>query len=140
MLNGSYNFKDVKLIFGVRQIKGFEEGTEIIAERDEVSFTKKADVDGSVTRSRSNNNMGTITFSLSQFSESNKYLSGIANLDERTGAGVFPCKIVDKSNPDEETVIATQAWIEKPSSKSFGAESGAREWVISCSDMNFLQI
>lgn len=139
-LNGTYNFKDVNLIVGVKQIEGFEDGSEIVAERNEDSYTAKVGVDGNVTRSRSNNTMGRITFSLDQFSPSNKYLAALANLDERSGAGVVPSKIADKSNPDVEQVIATQSWIVKPSSKSFGRESGPREWIIECADMNFLQL
>jgi len=140
MLDGTYNFKDVNFIFGARQIKGFEEGTEIVAERSEDSFTAKVGVDGNVTRSKSNNTMGTVTFSLSQFSELNKYLTNIMNLDERTGNGVLPLKITDKSNPDTENVIATQAWLTKPSNKTYGGEAGPREWVITCADMNILQL
>jgi len=139
MLEGTYNFKLVNLIVGVKQIEGFEEGTEIVAERNEDSYTSKVGTDGNVVRSRSNNNMGRITFSLSQFSASNAYLQTLANLDERTGAGVVPSKITDKSNPSVESVIATESWIVKPSSKSYGSESGAREWVIECANMNFLQ-
>lgn len=138
MLNeGTYNFNEVNFIFGTRQIKGFEEGSEIVAERVEDTFSAKVGVDGNVTRSKSNNRMGTVTFSLDQFSPLNQYLMGIMNLDERTSLGVLPLKIVDKSNPNEELCIATQAWITKPANKSFGAASGAREWVISCSDLNF---
>lgn len=141
MLDGTYNFKEVNFIFGVRQIKGFEEGSEIVAERSEDTFTAKADVDGNVTRSKSNNTMGTVTFSLSQFSELNKYLTAIMNLDERTGkGGILPLKITDKSNPNVENVIATQAWLTKPSNKSYGGEAGAREWVITCADMNIIQL
>ena len=139
MLDGTYNFKEVNLVFGIKQIKGFEEGSEIVAERSEDSFTAKVGVDGGVTRSKSNNTMGTITFTLSQFSESNKYLQTIMNLDERTNTGgVLPAKLTDKSNPNTELAIATQSWIVKPSSKSYGAESGAREWVLSCADLNFI--
>lgn len=137
MLNGTYDFNLVNLIFGTREIEGFEDGTEITAERDEDAFTKKVDVDGGVTRSKTNNKTGTVTFSLSQFSPLNKYLSQLANLDERTGVGVLPLKIVDKSNPNEEKAIATQAWVRKQPSKSFGRESGAREWVIDCADLTF---
>lgn len=140
MLSGTYDFKAVNLIVGVKEIEGFEDGSEIVAERSEDSFTSKVDVDGNVTRSRSNNTMGRITFTLSQFSSSNAYLQTLANLDERSGAGVVPSKIADKSNPDTETVIATESWIVKPSSKSFGRESGPREWVIECANMNFLQV
>lgn len=139
MLNGTYNFKNVSFIFGAKQIKAFEEGSEITAERMEDAFTSKVGVGGEVTRSASNNKMGQVTFTLDQFSESNSYLTGIANLDERTGAGVFPLKIVDKSNPSNELVIATQAWITKQANRSFGAESGGREWVIQCADLNIIQ-
>jgi hypothetical protein len=137
MLSGTYNFKEVDLVFGTRKIEGFEDGTEIVVERAEDSFTEKVDVDGNVTRSRSNNTMGTITFTLSQFSEANKYLQDLMNLDERSGTGVVPAKINDKSNPSEELAIASQAWLRKPASKSFGRESGPREWVIACADLNF---
>lgn len=140
MLDGTYDFKAVNLIVGIKEIEGFEDGSEIVAERNEDSFTSKVDVDGNVTRSRSNNKMGKITFTLSQFSSSNAYLQTLANLDEASGAGVVPSKITDKSNPSNENVIATQSWIVKPSSKSYGRESGPREWVIDCADMNFLQL
>ena len=140
MLEGTYNFKLVNLVFGVREIEGFEDGTEIIAERNEDSFSQKIGVDGNVTRSNSNNTSGRITFTLSQFSESNAYLQTIMSLDESTGSGVFPSKISDKSNPSNEQVIATESWLVRPSSKSFGRESGPREWIIECADMRFLQL
>lgn len=139
MLNGTYNFNEVNVIFGIRQIKGFEDGSEITAERDEDSFTKKVGVGGEVTRSRTNNSAGKVTFTLDQFSDLNQYLTNIMNLDERTGkGGIWPLKIVDKSNPHNEIVISTQAWITKPANKSFGRESGPREWVIECADLNFI--
>lgn len=140
MLLGTYDFTKVSLIVGTRQIKGFEEGTSIEADRDEDSFTKKVGVDGEVTRSRSNNSAGSVTFSLNQFSEDNKYLQDLANLDERTGAGVVPVKIVDSSNPKQEIVIATAAWVKKPAKKSYEGESGAREWVLDCADINYASL
>ena len=137
-LHGTYDFNKVDIIFGTRALTGFENGSSITAERAEQSFTKKVDIDGSVTRSRSNDLTGTITFSLAQFSEDNSYLQNIMNLDERTGAGVFPIKIVDKSNPNNELVVSLEAWIQKPASRTFEMESAAREWVIECADMNLV--
>lgn len=137
-LHGTYDFSKVQLIFGTRQITGFENGTEIICERDEDSFIKKTDVDGGVTRGRVNNSSGRVTFSLSQYSEHNKYLQDLNNLDERTGAGVVPLKIVDRQNPSTELVISLEAWIAKPSNKVYGTESGPREWMIDCADLNFV--
>lgn len=134
-LLGTYNFNENKLVFGTREIKGFEDGTEIVAERAEDSFTAKVGVGGEVTRSRSNNNLGTITFTLNEFSPSNRYLQDIMNADEATGDGVLPAKIIDKSNPQGEKASGTEAWITKPASKSKGRESGPREWVIQVANL-----
>lgn len=138
MLAGTYNFEEVDLVIGTRKIRGFEEGTEITAVRDADSFTKKVDNDGNVTRSRSNNNAGRVTFTLSQFSEANQYLQDLANLDERTGNGVVPVKINDKSNPIGEKVVGTEGWVVKPADRSYGAESGPREWMVDLANMNVL--
>jgi len=137
-LNGIYNFNEVNLIVGTQRIKGFEDGSEITAERDEDSFTKKVGNDGNVTRSKTNNSTGKITFVLDQFSESNKYLQNLMNIDERTGKGIIPAKITDKSNANGELAIATESWITKPASRGYGRESGPREWVIDCANLNFL--
>ena len=139
MLDGTFDFNQVNLVVGTRPIKGFEDGTEITAVRDAESFTEKVGVGGNVTRSRTNNKMGTITFTLEQFSSSNKFLTDLSNLDEASGSGVVPVKITDRSNPRVERVFAAEAWIQKPSDKSYGRESGPREWVIKCADLNFFQ-
>ena len=137
-LHGTYDFAKVDLIYGDRKLTGFENGSEITAERDQDSFSKKVDVDGGVTRGRNNDQAGKITCTLSQYSASNKYLQDLLNLDERTGTGVLPLKIVDKQNPNKEYVLALKAWIMKPANRSFGMESGGREWTFDCADMNFL--
>ena len=137
-LHGTYDFSKVSVIIGTRSITGFENGTDITCERNEDSFMPKVDVDGGVTRARSNNSSGRITFTLAQYSEHNKYLQDLMNLDERTGAGVIPVKIVDRQNPSTELVISLQAWIAKPANKVFGMESGPREWAIDCADLNYV--
>ena len=137
-LHGTYDFKKVSLLVGTREILGFESGTSIMAERDTDSFSKKVDVDGGVTRSRSNNTAGRISFTLAQYASENKYLQTLMNLDERTGTGVVPVKIVDKFNPTIEIVISLKSWIVRPANRSFEAESSAREWVLDCADLNFI--
>lgn len=137
-VHGTYDFAKVNLIVGDRKITGFENGSEITCERDEDSFTKKTDVDGGVTRARSNNVAGKITFTLSQYSASNKYMQDLLNLDERTGTGIIPAKVVDKQNPNNELVNAFKSWVMKPANRTFATESGGREWTLDCADMNFL--
>lgn len=130
MLYGTYDFNQVNLVFGTRQIKGFEDGTEIMAERAEDSFSEKVGVGGEVTRSKSNNLLGTITFTLNQFSPLNRYLQDIVNADEISGTGVLPVKLTDKSNPNGELASGIESWLRKPANKGLGRDSGPREWTI----------
>ena len=95
---GTFNFADVNFIVGTRRMDGFEEGSEIMVKRKTDSFTVKTDLDGNVTRSRSNDKTGEITITLSQYSSSNGYLQNLANIDERTGAGVVPIKMTERKN------------------------------------------
>ena len=133
-LLGTYDFNDVILVVGVKRIEGFEDGTEIIAERDEDSFTKKVGVGGNVTRSKSNNFAGFIEFTLQHLSKDNAYLEGLALADERTGVGVIPVAIIDKSG--QEKVVGSEAWIVRPANKSYGKESGPRVWRLDCANLN----
>ena len=137
-LHGTYDFLKVSLIWGTRELSGFENGSSITVARTTPSFSKKVDIDGAVTRSRSNDTSGTITFTLSQLSEDNQYLQNWLNIDERTGAGVLPAKLVDKSNPNNELVTALEAWIQTQPSRTFGMESSGREWVLETADTTFL--
>lgn len=133
-LLGTYDFNEVILVVGVKRIEGFEEGTEITAERDADSFTKKVGVGGNVTRSKSNNFAGQIKFTLQHLAKDNAYLEALMIADERTGTGVIPCAIIDKSG--KEKMVATESWLLRPANKSYGAESGGREWVVDCANLS----
>jgi len=135
-LLGTYDFNDVILIVGVKRIEGFEEGTEITAERNEDSFTMKTGVGGNVTRSKSNNFSGFIEFSLQHLAKDNAFLEALMLVDERTGVGIIPVAIIDKSG--KEKLVATEAWLTRPANKSYGKESGARPWRIDCANLNIL--
>lgn len=133
-LLGTYDFNDVILIVGVKRIEGFEEGSEITAERDEDSFTKKVGIGGNVTRSKSNNFAGQIKFTLQHLAKDNAYLQALMIADERTGKGVIPCIIIDKSG--KEKVTASESWLLRPANKGYGAEAGPREWIVDCANLN----
>jgi len=133
-LLGTYDFNDVILVVGVKRIEGFEDGTEITAERDEDSFTKKVGVGGNVTRSKSNNFAGFIEFTLQHLSKDNAFLEALMLADERTGVGIIPVAIIDKSG--KEKLVASEAWLTRPANKSYGSESGGRAWRIDCANLN----
>lgn len=91
----TYNFKEVFLIVNGKHITGFADGSSIAVERNSDGFTFQRNVDGGGTRSQSNDKSGRITFSLSQTSSSNTFLSAIAQLDELTAAGTMVVAIKD---------------------------------------------
>lgn len=135
-LLGTWDFNDVSLIIGPKKISGFEEGTEITAERDEDSFTKKTGVDGNVTRSKSNNFSGFMEFTLNHLSKSNAFLEAQAAIDERTGAGVLPVVLIDKSG--KEKLLGTESWIVRPTNKTYGKDSAGRVWRLDMANLNVL--
>lgn len=132
----NYNFKDVSLVIGTRRIKGFAEGSEIKTARDEDSFKKTVGADGEVARSKTNNRSGTIEFELMSTSEDNAYLQNLVNIDENSGQGIVPSKIIDKSGTELE--FAAQSWIRKPADRSRGPETGKRTWTIDCASLDFI--
>jgi len=131
----NYNFKDVSLVIGTRRIKGFAEGSEIKVARDEDSFKKTVGADGEVSRSKTNNRSGSIEFELMSTSEDNNYLQNLVNIDENSGAGIVPAKVIDKSGTELE--FSAQSWIRKPADRGRGSETGKRTWTIDCATLDF---
>lgn len=123
-----YNFADVIVIVGPYHITGFASGSSIKVERNSDSWTFQPNVDGGGTRSKSNNKSGRVTFSLAQTSGSNDDLSTLVQIDELTSGGSFPLSITD--NNGNSLHSAETAWIVKPATSEYGAESAGREWIL----------
>jgi hypothetical protein len=129
----TYNAKDLVIIFGIHTVEGFGEDTKVTVERNADSWTMKTGVDGTVTRSKSNNKTGTITINLMQTSESNDFLSAIAITDELSSAGVLPVLVKDNNGTSLHTGL--EAWIRKPTNSEYALEAGEREWVIDVAEL-----
>ena len=124
-----YNPKEMVMIFGpTGQITGYADGTFVTVDKNEDAFTLQIGTDGEGVRSKSNNQSGTVTFSLLQSSSSNDILSTIHTADLELGTGVFPLFIKDLNG--SSLYEASQAWIRKFPSAEYGREAAAREWVI----------
>ncbi len=130
MSGKTYDPRKVKVLWGGVELTGFGPDSMIEIDRDEASFTKKAGVDGEVTRTRNNVSTGKVKITLMQSSSSNDILSAALALDESTGAGVLPLLITDLSGRTVDFV--PDAWIEKPPTQKFGKEIDTREWSIDC--------
>jgi len=129
----TYVPEDILVIIGGAIMSGFGDGTFVVVERDEDTFSKKTGANGRTTRTKSSNKSGSITLTLQQTSPSNDILSAIHAIDEQTGNGVVPVLIKDKRGTSIHSSPA--AWVKKPASASYAKESEDREWVLDCADL-----
>lgn len=132
----TYDPGQVEIIFGPVRLSGFAEDSLVSIEKNNPRFTLKVGVDGHGTRSRSHDESAKVKVSLMQSSMSNDLLSGIAQLDRRSGQGVFPLLIKDLSG--RSLFTAATAWLEGDPTVEFGKEVGTREWTIETDQLESL--
>lgn len=136
----SYDPGQVILSLGVSPtpISGYAQGSFIEVDRDANAFTKYTGSDGEVTRVRSRNRSGSIKLILQQGSQSNAYLSALAELDENLGTGMVPVLLRDQSGSPVTLASSPYAWIRKKAKSDFPGENTAtREWIIDLGPMAY---
>lgn len=126
----NYDPKNVSVIVGGTSIKGFTDGTFIMAERSEQMWNMKVGVDGIATRAKSNNRSGKVTITLHQSSASNDFLSGLAIADELAPGGTGGVPLLIRDNNGTTLATAATAWVNKLANSEFGKEVANRVWVL----------
>lgn len=123
----NYNPANILVAWNGIPIEGFADGTFVVAERANDSFSKVVGSSGEGARAKSNDKSGSVTVTLMQTSASNDLLSAALALDENSGDAVGPLLITDLNGT---TLIEAQtAWILRPPNNEFGREISNREWV-----------
>lgn len=134
----SYDPKNHTCIFAGKILSGFADGTFIKVKRNVDMFSLKVGVDGSGTRSKSNDKSGQVEISLMASSASNDDLSALALLDEQnlgsTSSGVGA--LVIKDNQGTSKVAAATAWIKKFPDWERAKEIGVLTWVIESDEID----
>jgi len=125
-----YDPKSVVIVFGPVLVTGFADGTFLSVDFNEDAFSLQMGTDGEGTRSKTNNESATITFTLMQSSQANTLLSALHGLDllSPSGDGIVPLLIKDLNG--DSLYSAETAWIRKRPTSEFGREAGPREWTI----------
>jgi hypothetical protein len=129
----TYDPAQIVIQFGPYILSGYQDGTFVKAGRDGDTFTKYVGTDGEVSRARSRNKSGNVEVTLAQTSITNDLLSGVQELDELTGAGVYPFTIKDLNGTT--LLFAPEAWIKKPADTEYGKEIGPRAWLFDTGKM-----
>ena len=132
----TYDPKMVVLTMGGVPIRGYADGTQIVAERSNDMFTKVSGNDGAVSRAKSNDKSGTVTVTLAQTSPSNDVLSAFHKQDELSNTGVKVLNCKDLSG--RSTHFSSGAWIRKLPNAEYAKEITNREWVIDCDNLETL--
>lgn len=130
----TYDPAQIVVQFGPIVASGFQDGSFIKASRDADTFTKYVGTDGETSRARSRNKSGSAELTLAQTSLTNDLLSGVAEVDEMTGFGVYPLTIKDLNGTT--LLFAPEAWIRKSPENEFGKEIGPRAWVFDTGSMD----
>ena len=127
---GTYDPKQVTLQVGTKKISGFFDGTFItVALDDNEIYKNHVGPYGEVSRTKSNNRLGTVTFTLKQTSPSNAVLDKIKN-----NPATFPVQVKNNSG-GKMIATAAEAWISTDPDNEFSDEESGIEWVVTCAEL-----
>ena len=124
----TYDPKQVIVTIGGVPMSGFSDGTFLEIDRNEPTWNVVVGADGLVTRGKTNNFTGTVTFTLKQSSPSNDVLSGLMAIDEATNRGVFPILVKDLSG--NSIYFGGRCWVTQYANSTFGKDISDRQWVL----------
>ncbi|WP_125153668.1 phage structural protein [Clostridium rectalis] len=125
----TYDFNLVNLIIsysaGTHYVRGFSNGSQITTARNTDKYIAHSGAKGDTSFAKTNDNSGTIVFTLKHDSPSNKVLSLLAKSDEE-----FSVQMVDGNDSSRAKTGGNRCVIMKPADMIRGAEISEREWTI----------
>ncbi len=124
----NYNPKEVSIVVGGVDIRGYGDGDFVSISFDEDGFTTVSGADGDISRSLNPSTLATVTITLLGGSPSNDVLSGLHIVDRSTGLGTFPLFV--KDNSGRSLFISDAAWVTKFADLTKGKEASTVEWTI----------
>jgi hypothetical protein len=124
----TYDPKQIQVIVGGVSMQGFADDSVVKVTRLADAFTQTIGVDGEGTRAKSNDNSAEIEISLKQSSDSNAFLSSLANADRLNNGGVVPVMV--KDNNGTSLHMAEQAYIKKMPDSEYNKTASDRVWTL----------
>lgn len=112
---------------------GFGPDTWLKVSRNNDGFTLTKGASGEGTRSKTNDNSGTVELTLMADSQANDILAAIGVADELSGTGVGALFIKEFNGTTR--VSAGSAWIKKLPDLERAKEVGTVTWVFECDDL-----
>jgi hypothetical protein len=131
-----YDPKLITLQFAGIIVEGYADGSFVEIEEETEGFEDYSGTDGSVSRSKSSDERGTVTIKLAQTSPTNVLFSSLhqQDKDEPNGAGVGQFLLEDRGN-GTTLVRADEAWIMGRPKMDYERAVKEREWKIRLAKM-----
>jgi hypothetical protein len=130
----TYDPNKVYVFAGPIPIGGFADGSSVKVIRSNDTFEKIEGIGGIISRSKTFNKSGEISFTLAQTSMSNDILSGLMLTDELSNSAIIPVTIYETGS--KSLFVSAFAWIRRPTEVSFGKTLTDREWVFDAADID----
>ena len=127
----SYDPKQISITLRTTPITGFAEDSQLSIEMEDAQWNDSTDSRGNVTRVKSNKNIATIIFKLTQTSVSNDFLRMRVEADRVKSAGVFPVMI--KCHNGTFLFSSNGAWIQDSNEYS----DKVVEWIITATGIEW---
>lgn len=128
----TYRAEDIITTVGSHLVTGYADDSFLTIDAMEDAVTHKVGCQGEVVRSIIPNKAVTVKLVLLYNSRSQKYLSEMLKRDKKDGTGIFPMEVKDLSGGI--ILSASQCWVTKAPSKSYGKEAQNGEYTIVCAD------
>lgn len=132
----TYDAQDVIFNFGGLPLdSGFQSGDFITITPEADAFIDVVGVDGTVTRSKSNDNRATIQVMFMQKARGNTILSAMLELDKAApnGAGIRPLMIKDANGTALH--YGAKAWISRPPDVIYSQGASVRQWTFRVAEL-----
>lgn len=130
-----YDFIKVNLIInyvgGSEYVTGFANGSKIKTARASDKYSKHTGAKGETSYAKTNDNSGTIEFTLKHDSPSNKTLSKISKGDD-----TISVQVVDGNDIGRMKAGGSDCVIMKPADSERGAEISERAWIINVPNLS----
>lgn len=123
-----YDPDQISIVLSGIPISGYADGEFVRIEKESDAFTDVVGTDGEVSRSKTRDDRGTVTFILMQTSDSNILLSALHLLDKNAPGGAGIGALLVRDARGTSLYSSAECWISKEPDVTMDREPTAREW------------
>lgn len=139
-MSATYDFRNVKVIAAGVELGDLNKDVFVSISYSNPAVSVVETTNGRSVFSVSRDRTATVTVSCHPSSNAHAILSGLYQVQDKTGGGQFPFQIVNANVPDAGDIFTSSATrVSQMPDDSFGAEQSVTEWVLVCSEITHVK-